>query len=147
MSDNSNVVSLDLNLKAILVPSKEVEVEYPGMPGFKVKLAFLSRDTLIELRKKATTTKFSRGREISESLDDELFLKLFVEKTIKGWSGFKLKYLSNLAPVDIGNNDVEKELKYTEENALFLMKSSSDFDSWVNSIIADLGNFQKSSQS
>lgn len=146
MSDKSNVVSLDLSLKSLLVPSKEVESEYPGMPGFKVKLAFLSRDTLIELRKKATTTKFSRGREISESLDDELFLKLFVEKTIKGWTGFKLKYLLNLAPVDIGSTDVEQELKYTEENALFLMKSSSDFDSWVNSTISDLGNFQKSSQ-
>lgn len=145
MSDNTkNIVSLEL--KTLLVPSKEVDVEYPGMPGFNVKLAFLSRDTLIDLRKKATTTKFSRGREISESLDDELFLKLFVERTIRGWTGFKLSYLLQLAPVDLGDVDVEKELEFTQNNALFLMKSSSDFDSWVNSVISDLGNFQKNKQ-
>ena len=143
MSDNKNVISL--SLKSVLVPSKEVEVEYPGLPGFKLKLAFLSRDTLVDIRKKATTTKFARGREVSEVLDDELFLKIFAERTVRGWSGLKLAYVEQLAPVEFGDADREKELEYTPENALYLMKNSSDFDSYVNSIISDLGNFQKNS--
>jgi len=35
------------------------------------------------------------------------------------------------------------ELDYSEENALFLMKSSSNFDSWVSENVTELGNFQK----
>jgi hypothetical protein len=142
MSDNKTT-SLNLSLKSILVPSKEVQVEYPGMPGFMIDLTYLSRETLVDLRKKATTTKFSRAREVSESFDDELFLKMFVQKTVKGWKGFKLQYLAQLAPVELGENDLSAELEYTEENALFLMKNSNDFDSYVNSVITDLGNFQK----
>lgn len=142
MSD-TKTNSLSLSLKGLLVPSKEVEVEYPGMPGFMISLSYLSRETLVNLRKKATTTKFSRAREVSESFDDELFLQMFVQKTVKGWKGFKLQYLAQLAPVDLGDNDLTAELEYTEENALFLMKNSTDFDSYVNSIITDLGNFQR----
>jgi len=43
----------DISLKSLLVPSKSVEVEFPGMPGFKIDVAFLSRETLVNIRKKS----------------------------------------------------------------------------------------------
>lgn len=133
-----------ISLKTLLVPSKEVEVEYPGMPGFKVNVSFLSRETLVNIRKKATKTTF-KNRQPQEELNDELFLQLYVQAAVKGWSGLKLSYLEELAPVDLSGQDKDAELEYTEENALFLMKSSANFDAFVSEIVTDLGNFQASS--
>lgn len=134
-----------ISLKTLLVPSKEVEVEYPGMPGFKVNVSFLSRETLVNIRKKATKTTF-KNRQPQEELNDELFLQLYVQAAVKGWSGLKLHYLEELAPVDLSGQDPEDELEFSDENALFLMKSSANFDAFISEIVTDLGNFQASSE-
>lgn len=133
----------NLSLKTLLVPSKSLEVEYPGMPEFVVQLAFLSRETLQTIRKKATKTSF-KNRQPVEELNDELFLELYVKASIKGWTGLKLKYVEQLAPIDLGQNDPEAELEYSEENALYLMKNSTNFDQFVSEQVSDLGNFTKS---
>lgn len=132
-----------LSLKNLLVPSKSLEVEYPGMPEFKVQVAFLSRETLQQIRKKATKTSF-KNRQPVEELNEELFLDLYVKAAVKGWSGLKLKYLEQLAPVDLQGQDLDAELEYSEENALYLMKNSTNFDSFVSEQVTDLGNFSTS---
>ena len=131
------------SLKTLLVPSKPLEVEYPGMPDFKIQIAFLSRETLQNIRKKATKTVF-KNRQPIEELNDDLFLELYVKASIKGWTGLKLKYLEQLAPVDITGQDAAAELEYSEENALQLMKSSSNFDAFISEQVTDLGNFSTS---
>lgn len=133
----------NISLKTLLVPSKALEVEYPGMPDFKVQVAFLSRETLQTIRKKATKTSF-KNRQPVEELNDEVFLDLYVKNAIKGWSGLKLKYLEQLAPVDLTGQDPQAELEYSEENALYLMKNSSNFDSFISEQVTDLGNFSTS---
>lgn len=133
-----------ISLKTLLVPSKEVEIDYPGIPGFKVKVSFLSRETLVNIRKKATKSTF-KNRQVSEELNDELFLQLYAQAAVKGWTGLKLSSLEQLAPVDITGEDPESELEYTEENALFLMKNSTNFDSFISETVTELGNFQSSS--
>jgi hypothetical protein len=134
---------MSISLKTLLVPSKSLEVEYPGMPDFKIQIAFLSRETLQSIRKKSTKTSF-KNRQPVEELNDELFLELYVKSAIKGWSGLKLKYLEQLAPVDLTGQDAEAELEYSEENALYLMKNSTNFDSFVSEQVTDLGNFSTS---
>ena len=135
-----------LSLKSMLVPSKTNTVEYPGMPGFEVTISFLSRETLQSIRKKATKTTF-KNRQPVEELNDDLFLQLYAENSIKGWKGLKLKYLEQLAPVDIGDSDAESELVFSNEDALALMKSSSNFDSFISEQVTDLGNFSTNKQS
>lgn len=135
---------MTISLKSLLVPSKSVEVEYPGMPGFKVNLAFLSRETLLNIRKKSTKTSF-KNRQASEEFNEDLFLQLYVENAVKGWSGFKLAYLEQLAPVDLSDQDMNSELEYTAENALYLMKNSSNFDGFISEQVSDLGNFSTTS--
>jgi hypothetical protein len=137
-------MATNLSLKALLVPSKTVDVDYPGLPGFTVTVNFLSRETLISVRKKATKTSF-KNRQPVEELNDELFLQLYVKEAIKGWTGLKLSILEQLAPVDLTGQDPEAELEFNDENALFLMKNSSAFDAFISEIVTDLGNFQKSS--
>jgi hypothetical protein len=132
-----------ISLKTLLVPSKSLEVEYPGMPDFKIQIAFLSRETLQSIRKKSTKTSF-KNRQPVEELNDELFLELYVKSAVKGWNGLKLKYLEQLAPVDLSGQDMDAELEYSEENALYLMKNSTNFDSFVSEQVTDLANFQTS---
>lgn len=133
-----------LSLKNLLVPSKTVEVEYPGFSGFKVKVSFLSREVLVNIRKKATKNTF-KNRQMSEELNDDLFLKLYVEAAVKDWTGLKLSYLEQLCPVDLSGQDPEAFLEYSEENALFLMKNSSNFDAFISETVTELGNFQNNS--
>ena len=135
-----------LSLKTLLVPSKSVQVEYPGMPGFVVDLAFLSRETLLSIRKKSTKTSF-KNRQAAEEFNEDLFLQLYVENAVKGWKGFKLSYLEQLAPVDLKGQNMDDELEYTSENALYLMKNSSNFDGFISEQVSDLGNFSTTNSS
>ena len=132
------------SLKALLVPSKTIEVEYPGMPGFKIDAVFLSRETLVSIRKKATKTSF-KNRQPVEELDDNLFLQLYVNACVKGWKGLKLSYLEQLAPVDLTGQDMEAELEYNQDNALFLMQNSANFDGFISDTVTELSNFTKTS--
>ena len=144
--DKSAPPSVSVSLKSLLVPSKTVELEFPGFDGFKVNLSFLSRETLVSVRKKATKLVF-KNRQPTEELNDDLFLELYVKAAIKDWSGLKLKFLEQLAPVDLTGQNLEAELAFSEENALFLMKSSTNFDSWISEQVTELGNFQTTSAS
>lgn len=130
------------SIKSLLVPSKEIDVEYPGLPGFVVSLSFLSREVLQTIRKKATKTTWKNRQQVDE-MNDELFLKLYAEATIKGWKGLTYAYLEQLAPVELGEQDLSVEIKYTPEDALDLLKASSQFDSFVSEQVSELGNFSK----
>jgi hypothetical protein len=136
----------ELSLKTLLVPSKSVKVEYPGFPGFFVDLAFLSRETLLSIRKKSTKTSF-KNRQAAEEFNEDLFLQLYVENAVKGWTGLKLSYLEQLAPVDLAGQNMDADLGYTPENALYLMKNSSNFDAFISEQVTDLGNFSTTNSS
>ena len=133
-----------ISLKSLLVPTKTVEVEYPGLEGFKLNLCFLSREELMKIRKKATKTEY-KNRQTVETLNDELFLQLYVDASIKGWEGLKFSYLEQLAPVDVSGQKADDTLEYSRENALYMMKSSANFDSFVSETVTDLANFQQPS--
>lgn len=133
-----------LSLNTLLVPSKTVEVEYPGLEGFKINVSFMSRETLVNIRKKAVKITFKKNQPVEE-LNDKLFLQLYVNEAIKGWSGLKLKYLNELAPVDLSGQNLEEDLEYSQENALMLMQASVNFDSFISETVTELANFTNSS--
>lgn len=124
----------------MLLPEKVVNFEFPGCEGLSFDLAFLSKESNQALYKKCQKTKFDRNRNEVVEFDDDLFLQLYVKSVIKGWKGFKLKYVSELVLADVGS-DPELELDFTDDNALQLMKSSTIFDTWISGVISDLGNF------
>ena len=132
-----------MELKSLLVDSKTTWVEFPGLDGFEVELANLSRKELVALRKKCTQNKFNRKtRAFEESLDDEKFVKEFTESTVKNWRGLKLSYLEDLLLVDLSGQDSKAELPYSDENAQQLVENSSEFDNWLNEVVFDLDNFR-----
>ena len=132
-----------MELKSLLVDSKTTWVEFPGLDGFEVELANLSRKELQNIRKQCLQNKFNRKtRAFEESLDDEKFVRLFAEKTVQNWKGLKLKYLEDLILVDLSGQDVESQLEYTADNAYLLVENSSEFDNWLNEVVFDLENFR-----
>lgn len=137
MSDQIKSVS---SLKSLLTSSKVVILDYPGFDGFKVNISYMSREDLIKIRKKSTSSTFKKGAMV-EVFNDELFLQLYTQGSIKGWQGLKLEYLEKLAPVDLEGHDMQATLAYSDENALFLMRQSNDFDAFISDAVTDLGNF------
>ena len=124
-----------MELKSLLVSSKTTWVEFPGLDGFEVELANLSRKELLALRKRCTENKFNRKtRGFEESLNDEKFVVEFTEATVKGWRGLKLKYLEDLVLVDLAGQDVDSQMPYSVENAQQLVENSSEFDNWLNAV-------------
>ena len=132
-----------MELKSLLVDSKTTWVEFPGLDGFEVELANLSRKELVALRKKCTQQKFNRKtRAFEETLDDDKFVKEFTNSTVQGWKGLQLGFLEDLVLVDLKNQDTSSLLEYTEDNALLLVENSSEFDNWLNEVVFDLENFR-----
>ena len=136
-----------MELKNLLVNSKTTWVEFPGLDGFEVELANLSRKELLALRKRCTENKFNRKtRGFEESLNDEKFVKEFTESTVKNWKGLQLTYLEDLLLVDLKNQDPKAELPYSDDNAQQLVENSSEFDNWLNEVVFDLENFRSKQQ-
>ena len=136
-----------MELKSLLVDSKTAWVDFPGMDGFEVELANLSRKELVNLRKRCTTNKFDRKtRMFNEELDEAKFVTEFSGATVKSWKGLKLKYLEDLILVDLKGQDKESEMPYSKENAEVLVENSSEFDNWLNEVVFDLENFRSREQ-
>lgn len=137
-----------MELKGLLTNERIVTAEYPDpdLKGFEVSVAYVSREELQKIRSKCLVTKFDKKtRQPQESVDDKLFLQLYVNKVIRGWKGLKLKYLQELVLVDLGSADPESELEYSEENALQLMQNSIPFDTWITGVVSDISFFNKHS--
>ena len=136
-----------MDLKSLLIDSKTTWVEFPGLIGFEVELANLSRKELVNLRKKCTINKFNRKtRQFEDELNDEKFVIEFTKATVKGWKGLKLGYLEDLLLVDLKGQDSNAEMEFTEENAQSLVENSSEFDNWLNEVVFDLENFRSREQ-
>ena len=136
-----------MELKSLLLDSKTTWVEFPGLIGFEVELANLSRKELVNLRKKCTINKFNRKtRQFEDELNDDKFVIEFTKSTVKNWKGFKLEYLHDLLLVDLKGQDPETQMDYSEENAQTLVENSSEFDNWLNEVVFDLENFRSKEQ-
>lgn len=136
-----------MDLKSLLVDSKTTWVEFPGLMGFEVELANLSRKELTNLRKKCTINKFNRKtRQFEDELNDEKFIVEFTRSTVKNWKGLQLGFLQDLLLVDLKGQDEKAEMEFSEENAQSLVENSSEFDNWLNEVVFDLENFRNKEQ-
>lgn len=132
-----------MDLKKLMVDTKAVWMDFPGLSGFEVQIANLSRKELTALRKRCTVQKFDRKtRQVIETLDDEKFVKEFAIATVKNWKGLTVQHLETLLLIDAEGKDPKEAVPYSEENAEILVSSSTEFDSWLNEVVFDLDNFR-----
>jgi hypothetical protein len=132
-----------MDLKKLMVDTKAVWVDFPGMSGFSVEVANLSRKELNGLRKRCTGQKFDRKtRAVVETLDEDKFVVEFSSAVLKNWKGLTMEHLEMLLLVDYGDVDSQQELPFTADNAETLVSSSTEFDNWLNEVVFDLDNFR-----
>ena len=132
-----------MELKKLMVDSKAVWIDFPGLPGFSVEVANLSRKELTGLRKRCTTQKFDRKtRQLMETLDEDKFITEFAEASIKNWKGLTVEHLETLLLIDTEGQEPGAEVDYSKENAEILVTNSSEFDTWLNEVVFDLDNFR-----
>jgi hypothetical protein len=132
-----------MDLKKLVVDTKSTWIEFAGLEGFEVEVANLSRKELNVLRKRCTTSKFSRKtRMVEEVLDDEKFVTEFSKSTVLNWKGLTLDHLQTLLLVETGDEDLTKEVEFSVDNAEVLVSQSSEFDTWLNEVVFDLENFR-----
>jgi hypothetical protein len=119
-----------------------IDVEFPDIDGFIVKLVYLGRDDLLKIRNASLGYKFNkRTRQREEEVDNEKFVEEYARKAIKGWSGLKVRHLPKLLPVDISGQNADEDVVYTEEDALDLLRSSTVFDQFVTDALNDYEKF------
>ena len=141
---NEQIARTPVSLASLMTPSKTVSIDFPDMEGFTVQLTYLAREELLKVRSQCLKQKFNKKtRAFEEQLDEDTFLTEYVKVIIKGWSGFKYKYLEEMMLIDTTSLDLENELPFTQENAELLMKNYPDFDTWVTESVGDLENFTK----
>ena len=132
-----------MELKKLMVDSKAVWIDFPGLDGFSVEVANLSRKELTALRKRCTSQKFDRKtRQLVENLDEDKFVSEFSDASIKNWKGLTVEHLETLILIDTDGQDPEAEIEYSKENAEVLVTNSSEFDTWLNEVVFDLQNFR-----
>ena len=132
-----------MELKKLMVDTKAAWVDFPGLEGFSVEVANLSRKEVQSLRKRCTTTKFDRRtRQAVEDLEEDKFVTEFTNAVVKNWKGLTLEHLETLILVDISDKDPKAELEYTQDNAEHLVANSTEFDNWLNEVVFDLDNFR-----
>ena len=139
-----------MDINSLIVSEKIITAEYPdpAMEGLEVKICYLSRSEIKKIRNKCVSMQYNRKtHQPEEQMDDDLFLKLYVEKVVLDWSGMTAAYLSNLMPIDISALEPDANIEYSKENALSLMKNSVDFDAWLSGVVSDLTLFNKDSVS
>lgn len=130
-----------------MVDIKTAWLDFPGYEGFEVKVANLSRKELQALRKRCIKTRFDRKtHQAVEEIDDDKFVQEFTKGTVKGWKGFKLKYVQDFVLIDIQDNDPDTELEYSHDSAVSLIQNSSEFDAWINEVVFDLANFRRAAE-
>ena len=135
---------MELKLNTIVLPEKTVTFDFPGCKGLSFDLTFLGKDELIKITKKATKHTYDKKtRQPKEETDPDAFMDLYAKAVVRGWSGFKAKYLPEFVLADISSLDPEEEIDYSEENAIYLLKNSTVLDNWVGGIVGELSNFSK----
>lgn len=135
---------MKLNLAALALDSKTSEFEFPGIPGFKVKLTYLSREARRKLQEKCKVQKFDDQSGLPYmDLDVDMYTQEYVKSAINGWSGLTLNKVAKLILIDTKEvEDPDAEIEFDVETAIQLVKLSESFDNWVTSKLALIDNFR-----
>lgn len=131
-------------ISSIIVQTKKVEVDFPGLEGFSVTISAISRELSRKIRDESMISKIDPRLKIPvEELDEDLFLEKFAKVAVVGWRGLKYRHLSQLVLVDESLiEDLDAEVDFSDENVRELIKSSQVFDSWINQEVFSLERFQ-----
>lgn len=135
-----------MELSSLIAKNKEIEIDFPGKEGFKIKICFLGKETMRKIGEKSKTLGFDpKTRLPDEQFDDELFTQLYIDQAIIDWKGLKIEYLADLVLLEDTDTQDAGLLPYSKNNALMLVTNSRVFDNWLSSVMSDISLFNKRS--
>jgi hypothetical protein len=131
-------------IKNLMIDEKIIEIEFPDSDGFFVKLSYVGRDKLMKIRNRALVFKFNkRTRQREEEVDNDKFLEEYSREVIRGWKGLTIRELARILPIDTTGADMDKDVPYSEDDALELLKNSTIFDQFVTDCMNDFEIFER----
>lgn len=129
-------------LKNLKINKEKVIVEYPQFNNFKLELCYIPREELAEIRKNHATTSFDRKtRQPKEDIDTDGFMEEYIGKALQGWSGLTYRIVKSLVPASIDEALLDQEIPFSKEDALWLIKNSSEFDSFISDTMNNVDVF------
>ena len=132
------------NILDLMVKTEEVKTIWVNfIDNFEVELKYLPRSELQKIAKRSTVSGWERHQKV-DKLDDDNYLRNFVEKTMVSWRGLTQKTLAKIIPVKVTNPD--EELIFSVENAFQLLKNAYDLDTFVTNAVMDLSRFTEEAE-
>ena len=56
----------------------------------------------------------------------------YIKEAVVGWSGLTMEIVKSLVPIEVAEANLKTEVPYDHEDALWLVKNSSEFDSFIS---------------
>jgi len=132
------------SISELMIKNEEVKTVWVTfVDDFKIELRYLPRFELQKLAKKSTVAGWERHQKI-DKLDDDIYLRSFIERTIVSWKGLTQTTLAKIIPIKVTNP--ETELDFSIDNAFQLLKNAYDLDTFITNSVMDLSKFQDESE-
>ena len=136
-----------ISINDISAAKKTAKFQYPGHDKFNLELAFLPASEWQKIRRNCVKIQFNKKHQPEEIVDDEKWMRAFIEAVFVGWEGLTLDILTTIAPVSIkGSPDKETPIPFSVEFAKLLLEESREFSEWVMAIQDSYQNFIASAQ-
>jgi len=120
-------------LKNIKLNKNKVKVPYARFKDFVLDLVYLPREELASIREKYKTVSFNPlTRQREESVDVDKFMDEYISKALTGWSGLTYRIVKSLVPSEIEESILDQQIPYSHEDAMWLVKNSSEFDAFFS---------------
>lgn len=137
------------SIQSLALPTKSVKIPFEGILDFVVEVNFITRSVTSEIMESSKVPKLnSVSGQIESTLDSDAFTARFASKAISGWEGLTHEGLCKLILIDeTAIPDLSAPIEFSKENALYLLRNSNVFDTWINKQVFDLDRFRESETS
>ena len=138
-----------INLKEIVKKETIAWIEYPKIPGFEVKIKYLSKKDLMTLANKCSVKKMDKANpgNFKEEIDLNKYRDIIAREILISWRGLTVRSAAeNLIPIEYTEENAEEIIEPTLDNKKAVLEYSAEFDVWINNIMTQLSIFQSSKE-
>jgi hypothetical protein len=132
---------MELKISELLAEEeKTIWIKY--LDDFEINIRYLPRRELVKISEDSTEITWDKKTHTRiDKVNTDRFYSRFVEKAILGWRGLKVSTLAKIVPIKLDGQDPESEVEFTKENAIELLRSGYDLDSFLQDAILDVQRF------
>lgn len=135
---------MKIDLKNLVISATTTVAEFPLCKGMEVEIAYANKKLLANMHANALVQKFdSETAAPYNELDTEKYIYNYVKEVVKGWKGFTYGHLATLVLIEEEGLNMDEEIEFDIDTAVFLMSNSPAFDQWVVNTAKRLENFRK----